>query len=166
MSRLSRNIQIILRSERLIRGRQARVALRQTGFLAVAAVLGAIALVFLNIAAYQALATLMRPSLAALSLAGINVALAGILIAVASRLSAEREIEAVSEVRDMAVEDLEQEILSVTGEARELAQNVRRMAENPISTAGLSVMAPLLSAILKSLHHSPAQKGRDEAAEE
>jgi hypothetical protein len=149
MSRIGRNISIILRSERLIARRRAAVAGRQIGMFVAAGVLGGMALVMLDVAAYLALAKQMDPAFAALWVAGINVVLAGVLVALARTMSAESDIEAVSEVRDMAVADLEGEVQEATSEMRELADNVRKLARDPFSGSGVGALASLLGTILK-----------------
>ena len=55
MSRISRNISIILRSERLIAQRRMAVLRRQTGMMAAAGIAAGLGLVMLNGAAYLAL---------------------------------------------------------------------------------------------------------------
>ncbi|NDR59146.1 phage holin family protein [Aliiruegeria sabulilitoris] len=151
MNRIARNFQIILRSEKLIASRQVAVATRKGGLFGAAALMGGIAVVFLNVAAYLVLAARLEPAMAALIVASANLVLAGILIALAKGMSADRDVEAVSEVRDMAMADLEGELQEATDEIRELAQNVRKMTRDPFSSASLSVIGPLLSLLLKNL---------------
>ena len=166
MSRITRNIQIILRSERLMARRRAALAGRKLGLLGAAALLAAGALVFLNLAAYLALAARMDPALAALCLAGADILLAAILVAAGLSLSAEHEIAPVADLRDLAVADLEGELQQATEEARELSRNVRRIAHDPLGTAGFGLLAPLLGLILKNLRTDPAENDRVEAPEE
>lgn len=166
MKRISQNIRIILRTERLIWKRQTAVAGRKAGLLGAAAVLGAVALVFLNLAAYFALSSRMDPALAALLLALGDILLAGLLLVLAKGQSADREVAAVSELRDMAIADLEADLEAAGSEAREMLQNVRTMASDPFSRAGLSVLAPLLSLLVKNLPLRSAEKDKITEKEE
>ena len=162
MSRISRNIQIIFRAEKLIARRQMATAGRKAGFIGVAALMGGTALVFLNIAGYLALAASMAPALAALIVAGVNLVLAGLLVALAGNQNAESEIAAVSEVRDMAMADLEGEMQEATDEARDLVRNVRKIARDPFSAFGLNMLLPLIGLLLENLRRKSAEKGKQE----
>ena len=86
MSRISRNISIIWRSERLMAQRRLAVLRRQTGLMAAAGVVAGVGLIMLNAAAYLALSSRMDPAWAALIVAVVNLALAAILISVANGL--------------------------------------------------------------------------------
>lgn len=150
-SRIGRNISILLRAERLIARRQMALMRRQTGMAAAAAILGAVGLVMLNVAGFFGLSEVMQPALAALVVAVVNLVFAAILLIWARGLSADREVEQVTEVRDMAIADLEGEVEDAAAELRELAENLRRMAKDPLGTAGASLIGPLLSMLLKHL---------------
>ena len=69
MNRISRNVSIIFRSERLIAQRRFAVLRRQTGFMAAAGIVAGIGLIMLNAAAYLALSTKVSTPLAALIVA-------------------------------------------------------------------------------------------------
>ena len=151
MSRISRNISIIWRSERLIAQRRLAVLRRQTGLMAAAGVVAGVGLIMLNAAAYLALSSRMDPAWAALIVAVVNLALAAILISVANSADSEADVAPVAEVRDLAMEDLEAEIKDATDEAKELAQSVRRLARDPLGIAGSGAVGAIASAVLKNL---------------
>jgi len=136
MSRISRNISIILRSERLIAQRRLAVLRRQTGLMAAAGIVGGIGLIMLNISAFLALSSWTSQAVSALIVSVVNLGLAALLVSVASNANPEAEVAPVAEVRDIAMEDLEGEIMDATAEARDLAQNVRRMARDPLGFGG------------------------------
>ena len=69
MNRISRNLSIIIRSERLIARRRIAVLRLQAGLMAAAGVVAGIGLIMLNVAAYLALAEKIPPSAAALTAA-------------------------------------------------------------------------------------------------
>lgn len=150
MNRISRNIAIILRAERLIARRRMAVMVNQTGLLAFAVLVAGLALVMLNVAAFFALQDNMSPQNAALLVSLADVILAVVIIMVASRMNSDKELEPVVEVRDIAIEDLESEVQDVVVEARELSDNVRRIASDPFGSLIPSLIGPLLSLLARN----------------
>lgn len=159
MNRISRNVAFILRAERMIAKRRVAVAARKAGVFGAAAILGAAGLVFLNVAAYLALAERMDPALAAFALAVGDLLLALLLALVAGRMSAESAIAPVSELRDMAVADLEDEVEQTAAEVAALAAALKTAATHPLA-AGAGLIGPLLAILLKVLRRDPAEKDR------
>lgn len=151
MTRIGRNISIILRAERMIARRNMAVLRNQTGILVFAALVGVMGLVMLNIAAFLWLQVIWSPSLAALAVAAVNIVLAVLLVVIANRQSAESAVEPITELRDLAIEDLEVEMQGVVEELRDVAGNVRRMARDPLGTALPALAMPLIGIILRSL---------------
>lgn len=149
MNRISRNISIILRAERLIAQRRFAVLRTQTAMIAFAGIVAGLGLIMLNAAAYFALAGEFPRPVAALIVAVVNMALAGVLVSTAGRINADTEVASAVEVRDLAIEDLEAEAEAVTVEARELADNLRRLVKDPLGTAAPGLLAPLLSMLLQ-----------------
>jgi len=152
MNRISRNISIILRTERMIARRRMVILRNQSGFLIFAGLVCLIGLVMLNIAAFYTLNARMTPQMAALIVAGANFALAAVLIAVAANLGKGRELEPVTELRDMAIAELEGDVQDAVDEARELSDNVRRIARDPLGSALPSLLGPLLSILLRGFN--------------
>lgn len=161
MNRISRNISIILRAERMIARRHMAVLRNQTGLLVFAALVGAIGLVMLNIAAFYWLKTIWSPSAAALAVALVNIALAGLLVLIAGRLSAETALEPVTELRDLAFEDLENEMQGVMAEVQDVAANVRRIASNPLGAALPTLVLPLITALLRAMRNRDGKDPED-----
>ena len=151
MNRIGRNISIILRAERMIARRSMTVLRNQTGLFAFAGLVGAIGLVMLNVAAFYWLQTLWSPPLAALVVALVNMVLAGVLAFVATRQNPQSGLEPMTELRDLAIEDLEQEMQGLVEEVRDVAGNVRRIARDPLGTALPALVLPLIGAVLKNL---------------
>ena len=148
MNRISRNISIVLRTERMIARRHMAVIRNQTGLYAFAGLVSLIGLVMLNVAAFYALITVMAAQFAALIVALGNLVLAGALVLIAGRLSPGKELEPVTELRDLAIAELEAEAELAVAEARELSANVRRIARDPLGTALPALLGPLISALL------------------
>lgn len=151
MNRISRNISIIVRAERLIAQRRMSAIMRQTGFLAAAGIAAAIGLVLLNFAAYTALSETMNPALAALLIALGNFFIAIILILMGNKSNVESEISAVNEVRDIAMEDLEAEINLAGEEIKATAQNLKAMARNPLGSVTPGLISALATVLMKTL---------------
>jgi putative superfamily III holin-X len=150
MNRISRNISIVLRAERLITQRQMAVARNQTGLLAAAGLIAGIGLVMVNAAAYFTLSGVLSPQWAALIVAISNFVIAGLLVILAKNMSANVDVQGAIEVRDMAIEDLEAEFTSAVGEVQDIATDIRQMVKNPLGAVLPGVLGPLAEALLKS----------------
>lgn len=151
MSRISRNISIILRSERLIAQRRMAVLRRQTGMMAAAGIAAGVGLVMLNVAAFFALVEHLSQPLSALIIALANLAIAAILVSAANKQNAETEVSAVAEVRDLAMEDLEMEVQEATQEVKALAQSVHNMARDPFGMVAPGLISAVVAALVKNL---------------
>jgi hypothetical protein len=150
MNRISRNISIALRAERLIAQRHMAVLRNQTGLLAAAGLVAGIGLIMVNVAAYFTLSTSLSPQWAALLVAVANFLLAVLLAMSANRMSADEDVQGATEMRDMAIEDLEAEIMSGVTEVKEIATDIRQMVKNPLGTMLPGMIGPLAEALLKS----------------
>jgi len=152
MNRISRNVSIALRAERLIAQRRVAVLRSQTGLMAAAGLVAAIGLVMLNVAAFYALSTAFTPQGAALIVALANFTLAAIFGFWAGRINADADVQGAAEVRDMAIEDLEAEVELATREVRQAVADMRQFAKNPLGATMPALVAALVSALAKSKH--------------
>jgi hypothetical protein len=150
MSRLVRNATIVLKSERLIARRRLAVIRSQTGLMVLAGVAGGVGLLAANAALYFKMAQTMTQAAAAGWLAAGNFALAIILVVVASRMNADRDVEAATDLRDLAIEDLEREITALTTEAQGLARALGNVRRDPLGAALPGLAAAILAAVLKA----------------
>lgn len=151
MNRISRNISIIIRSERLIAQRRMAVLRRQTGMMAAAGVAAGVGLIMLNLAAYFALVERLSPPVSALIIALVNMAIAGVLISAANKQNADAEVAGVAEVRDMAMEDLEGEVQDATEEVKALAGSVSKIAKDPLGAVAPGLLGTVAGAVVKNL---------------
>jgi len=149
MNKFSRNIGIILRTERMIARRHAALLLNQAGLYAMAALVALIGLVMINIALYYALGAHLSPQGAALAVALANIALAGVLVLVAKRQTPGEELEPVTELRDLAIAELESDVEQLATEARAMSNDLRRLARDPLGTLLPSMLGPLLAVLLR-----------------
>ncbi len=149
MSRLSRNLVTIYRTERLIARRRLAVMQQQTILMVLAGIAALAGLVALNVAIFFALDALMSSAGAAGVLAAGNLVLAALLVLFARRTSVEDEIAPAVEVRDMAIADVEGEMEEMATEAREVVQAVKSIGANPLGSLP-ALLVPLLTALLKN----------------
>lgn len=151
MKRFSRNLSIILRAERLIARRQLAVMRRQIGLLAFAGLVAALGVVMLNVAAYLGLNKSIEPWAAALIVGAVNLGCAGALALWAGRMSAKSDVAPVTELRDMALEDLEQEIDATKDELVQIIADLRALRRDPLGAATSHLLLPLITSLLGQL---------------
>ncbi len=150
MNRISRNISIALRAERLIAQRHMAVLRNQTGLMAAAGLVAGIGLIMVNMAAYFALNVSMSSQASALIVALVNFGLAVVLAVAASRMSADADVQGATEVRDMAIEDLEAELTQVATEVKGVVTDIQHVVTNPLGTVLPGLVGPLAETLLKS----------------
>lgn len=150
-TRLARNAHVLFRTEHLIARRRLAVARNRSGLMAIAALLAGIGLVMGNVAVFFWLAASFGNAMTGAILAGANLLVAVIVLAIALRMSAEPELEPAIEMRDLMLAEIETDITDGIAEARKLTDNVRRIASDPLGSAAPTLLAPVLSMILKSL---------------
>jgi len=138
-------LQVLLRSEVALVRLQARRAAAQTKVLAAAYAFAFLALIMLNLAAYQQLAPGLGFTGAALLVAAVDLVIA-LLFAAASRNAGPgpEEEKAVNEVRDMAyrelsaaVEDVRTDMTRITEDVRRIRSNFGRVGEGLAPVVGL-----------------------------
>lgn len=160
MRRINRNISIILRAERLMARRRLAVLRGQFVLYLVAGIGVALTVVMVNVAAFLALQALWSGPIAAVVVAAGNLVLTIACFVIAAGMSAERDLEPVIEMRDMALSDLEDELDAGVQEARAVAEDVRRIARDPLGTLLPGVLGPLLVQLLTSWR-KPGTSGED-----
>ncbi len=151
MSRISRNLSIILRTERLIAQRNMTVLAKRVGFFAAAGMAAGLAVIMLNVAGYLALVSVTGKPWAALIVALVNLAVALVLAAIANSVSAEADTAPVAELRDIAISDIEAEMQDMLAEARETVQGLKAVSRDPMGTLAPGLAGIIASAILKHL---------------
>lgn len=109
---LARTLRLYLRSELLIGEIRLKAQMRKASFLVFAALVLLMALVFLNIAAYQLLLSNWGPVMAPFILAIANIFLAVILVVIAAFTSPGPDLAAARELRDLTSATLESELKS------------------------------------------------------
>lgn len=151
MERFIHSVKVFWRAERLLKTNELRLNIQKVQLTAVASLVAVFGLVMLTMAAFFALVPVWGQAGAALAVAGIDLALAAIVIAWAGKLKPASEAEMVREVRDMALGDMEHELSLADAEVRALKEEVQRFVRNPVDALLPGMIGPLLSGAAKGL---------------
>ncbi len=149
--RIGRNLTVAFRAERVIARRRLAVVRTQTGLMAFAGLIAGIGVIMISIAFFFFLSERFGNTTAGLLVGLIDFLIAGVLVMIAVRLTAEPELEPAIEVRDLALEDIEAEVENAVDEVRDLAKGFGQFTKDPWSVAGQNLLGPLLSILLKTL---------------
>ena len=151
MERFIHSLKVFWRAERLLKTNELRLNIQKVQLSAAAALVGLFGLVMLTMAIFFALVPYWGQTGAALAIAGIDLALAVIMIAWAGSLKRPAEADMVQEVRDMALSDIEHELSLADAELKSLKQEVQRFVRNPLDALLPGMIGPLLSGATKGL---------------
>ena len=151
-----KNLRALWRTDRIIADIRMRHLLVGLGLRAFAALIAAFGLLMLELSAYFALAQIWTAISAAAILGAVNFAIAGILLAIAARPPAGRELQLASEIHDSSVDALQLE-------ARALQSQIFGMIHHPLNGILPLLIVPLITIIIKSLK-KPAAATTPEAA--
>src|SRR3954452_18211656 len=114
------------------------------GLKAFAALIAAFGLLMLELAAYFALVQVWSAISAAAILGLVNFMIAGVLLVIASRPVAGRDLDLATQIHGSAVDALQ-------AEARVLQSQVSGMIHHPLNGVLPMLLVPLISIIVKSL---------------
>ena len=151
MERLMRSLRILWRSERLIAEQQLRLGTQRVQFNVLAAFIAVFGLVMVSISAFFALVPYWGQALAALGVAVGDFVLAAGMAAYGSRLQAPTEIEMVKEVRNMALNDLEEEMALAEAELVAMKEDLQKFIRNPVDALLPGLIGPILNAVARGL---------------
>ena len=151
MQRFVQGLKIFWRSERLLRSNELRLVSQKVQFNALAGLVGLSGLIMLTLAVYFALVPYWGHAWAALAVAGIDFALAAVLVAVARGVRPTREVEMVREARDLALSDIEHQVSLADTEVKELWGEVRTFVRNPADALMRQALGPVLSGVVRNL---------------
>ncbi|MDE2383791.1 MAG: hypothetical protein KGO53_04165 [Alphaproteobacteria bacterium] len=145
---IARTARIYARSEALVAKIQARVYARKAAFAAVALLLGAIALVFLNLAAFVYLQSIWGPIWAPLVIGLANLAAAALAAVIAILTHPGPDLALARELRDSAGRALEEEFHASTTMGT-LAGMVGGKADAGLNSLLLPVIISIVGAITR-----------------
>jgi len=154
-----KNLRVLWRTDRIIAEIRMKHMLVGLGLRAFAALIAAFGLLMLELAAYFALIQVWSAISAAAILGVVNFSIAAILLAIAARPPAGRELELANEIHGSAVDALQME-------ARAMQSQFSGMVHHPLNSALPMLLVPLITIIVKSLKKSKATAAPSAAAAE
>lgn len=143
-----RNLRLLWRADKIIAEMRLRHMLGGLGLMAFAALISAFGLLMFELAAYFALVDVVTAVAAAAILGAVNLAIALILVIIASRRSHGQELTLASEIHDSAMEALQIEAQAVQAQ-------VNRLLHHPLEGA-LPLIVPLITAAVSHLRKPAA----------
>lgn len=151
MERFTHSTKVLWRSERLLLGNELRQGTQKFQFNALAGLVAVFGLVMLGVAFFFALVPYMGHALAALTVGGVDFLLAAILIGYSRSLKPSAEIEMIREMRNMALNDIEDEVAQTEAELVALKDGVQRFVRNPLEVLVPGAMGPLVNAVARGV---------------
>jgi len=146
MEHLVQNLKVWWRAERLLKKNEINLMSQKIQCNALAGFVAIFGLVMLTLAVFFALVPYLGQALAALSVAGIDLGLAGVLVIYGRSLKPAPEVEMVIEMRDMALTNIGDEVARMEAEVVSLKKDVRRLIRNPVDVLLPHAVIPLISA--------------------
>jgi len=153
MNSLTRNLNILWRSERLLAEAEWRRSSRQITILVLAGVFGLLALIMLNVAGFYWLATTYGTAQAALAVAAADIVIAAILAVSAQSLKTAPETDMIREFRDSALEEIETEaeafqthLVQIRDDVKTIGATVSKVASDPIGSLSPALLIPAINA--------------------
>jgi hypothetical protein len=90
-------------------------------------------------------------SLAALAVGGADLVLAMTLVVYAGSIKPAAESEMVKEMRDLALDDIEEEVARAEAELVELKDDVHKFISNPVDALLPAAIGPIIGAVARGL---------------
>lgn len=153
MNSLTRNLNILWRSERLLAEAEWRRSSRQITILVLAGVFGLLALIMLNVAGFYWLATTYGTAQAALAVAAADIVIAAILAVSAQSLKTAPETDMIREFRDSALAEIEAEaesfqthLVQIRDDVKTIGATVSKVAADPIGSLSPALLIPAINA--------------------
>ena len=143
-----RNLRVLWRTDRIIAEMRLRHMLVGLGLRAFAALIAAFSLLMFELAAYFALVQVLSAIAAAAILGAVNLAIALLLLFIASRRSLGQELTLANEIHDSAIDALQVE-------ARAAQSQVNRLLHHPLEGV-LPLIVPLITAAISHLRKPAA----------
>ena len=143
MSRIVRNVSTLIRAERLMARGHLDLLRRQTGLMLIAGIAAGFAAAAVNVGIFF----LLVPSLgfvgSAFALVGANLLIAVGVYAMAQTAKPGDELKVAEELRDVALADLEAEVVALT-------DGLRSARNDPLGTLAPGLASTVVAALLKA----------------
>jgi hypothetical protein len=151
MEHFIHSLKVFWRSEKLLKQNEIRLIARKIQCNALAGLVALFGLVMLSLSVFFALVPHIGNALAALTIGGTDLVIAGLLVAYANTFKPAPEAAMVRDMRDMAVSEMERELAKAEAEFNELRNEARRFVRNPIDALLPAVISPLLGSVAKGM---------------
>ena len=151
MEHIVRSLKTVWRTERILGKNEFRLMVKKLQLNLLAGVVALFGLVMLSLALFFTLVPHWGHALSALAVGGLELVIAVVLIIYSGSLSSPVEMEMVREMRDMALQDVEEEVALAQAELVSLKQELHRFIRNPVDSLLPSLIGPLLSAVTRAL---------------
>ena len=138
------HLRVLWRTDRIIADIRLRHLLLSFGLRALAALLAIFGLMMFELAAYFWLIQIWSAITAAAVLGAIDVAIAAILLALASRSPSGRDLELANEIHGASIDALQLE-------ARAFQSRVTGALNNPLDSVVPHLLVPLIGIIIRTL---------------
>ncbi len=155
---LLRDLQVLRKVDMLIGKIWLNVLARRLGLFVFAALIGVFGLGMANVAAYNALQSLIGTVWAATAVALADFVIAAIVLFLAMRSRPGQEIEVALEVRKTALESIQEDardlkltIDAIGQEIRNVKQSVTALVHNPLDVAAERLLVPAALSVLRGL---------------
>jgi hypothetical protein len=143
-----RNLRVLWRTDRMIAEMRLRHMLVGLSLRAFAALIATFGLLMFELAAYFALVQVLSAIAAAAILGAVNLAIALLLLFIASRRSLGQELALANEIHDSAIDALQVE-------AQAAQSQVNRLLHHPLEGV-LPLIVPLITAAISHLRKPAA----------
>jgi hypothetical protein len=151
MEHIVRSLKTVWRTERMLGKNEFRLMIKKQQLNLLAGMVALLGLVMLSVALFFTLEPYWGSALSALAVAGVELGVAVVLIVYSGSLTLPAETEMVREMRDMALEDVEEEVALAQAELVSLKEEVHQFIRNPVDTLLPSLIGPILSAVTRAL---------------
>ncbi|MGD8235057.1 MAG: phage holin family protein [Chromatiales bacterium] len=151
MERFVHSLRILWRTDRLLTQNEIRLLSKKLQLNALAGLVALFGLAMLSLAMFFALVPYWGESLAALAVGGADILLAALLIGYARSIKPAPEVEMIREMREVALNDLKDEVALADAELMALKDEVRSFLRNPVESILPAAIGPLLVAITRAL---------------
>jgi len=158
IDRLLRDLQVLRKADLLIGKIWLGVFARRLGLFAFAGLIAVFGLGMANLAAYNALQPPIGVIWSATAVAVADLAIAALVLVVASNSRPGPEIDMAFEMRRMAVEsmqesarDLKMTVDAITQEMKSVKESVAAVVHNPLDAAAQKLLIPAVLTLVRGL---------------
>ena len=151
MARLAQNVRILWRAESMLSNVRLHTLAKRSSLIVFAALVGGTGVVMLSIAGFFALRPRWDAAGAALIVGVVDLVLAIALVAYGRTIVPGPEVDMLTEVRDMALAELESSATEVEAAFTRGRRELQQIVRHPLSALAPGVLVPLFKSILSSL---------------